>query len=118
MISRSLGPSTGGAIGILYYIATTFNAALSILGAVEAIHVAADFSLGPIAFSMRFFGFLMLLILCIINFFGAAFVNRVGTVLISLTFMSILSMVIGLFSSKSRAETLEHRVPGLTGLDG
>ncbi len=103
MISRSLGPSTGGAIGILYYLANTFSTAMSILGAIEAIHVAVGFSLGPIAFSMRFFSFLMLLILCIINLFGATFVNRAGTVLIFLTFISILSMVIGLFSSKSRA---------------
>jgi potassium/chloride transporter 4/5/6 len=39
MISRSLGPSTGGTIGILYYLATTFSSAISILGAVEAMLV-------------------------------------------------------------------------------
>lgn len=107
MISRSLGPSTGGSIGILYYLATTFSSAMSILGAIEAIHVALKFSLGPIAFSMRFFSFLMLGILAVINLFGAKFVSRAGTVLIFLTFISILSMIIGLFSSKSRSEDLQ-----------
>lgn len=118
MISRSLGPSTGGAIGILYYLAITFSTAMSILGAIEAIHVAADFSLGPMAFSMRFFSFAMLIVLCVINLFGARFVNRAGTVLIFFVFVSILSMVIGLFSSKSRGSALQERVPGLTGING
>lgn len=107
MISRSLGPSTGGSIGILYYLATTFSSAMSILGAIEAIHVALHFSLGPIAFSMRFFSFIMLGILAVINLFGARFVSRAGTVLIFLVFISILSMIIGLFSSKSRSGDLQ-----------
>jgi solute carrier family 12 (potassium/chloride transporter), member 4/6 len=117
MISRSLGPSTGGSIGILYYLATTFSAAMSILGSIEAIHVAAKFSLGPMAFSMRFFSFMMLGALAVTNLFGARFVNRAGTVLIFFVFVSILSMVIGLFSSKSRGEDLNERIPGLTGID-
>lgn len=106
MISRSLGPSTGGVIGILYYIATAFSAALSILGAIEAIHVAANFSLGPQAFSMRFFSFCMLAVLLAANLFGARFVNRFGNLLIFMVFISILSMVIGLFASKSRNESI------------
>ena len=106
MISRSLGPSTGGSIGILYYLATTFSCAISILGAIEAIHIAASFSLGPTAFSMRFFSFMMLAVLVVTNLFGAKFVSRAGTVIIFFVFVSILSMVIGLFSSKSRSATL------------
>jgi amino acid transporter len=118
MISRSLGPSTGGSIGILYYLATTFSSAMSILGSIEAIHVAAGFSLGPMAFSMRFFSFVMLSLLTIINLFGVKFVSRTGNVLIFLVFISIFSMVIGLFSSRSRSEALQARVPGLTGIHG
>lgn len=106
MISRSLGPSNGGTIGILYYLATTFSSAMSILGAVEAIHVISGFSLGPIAFSMRFFSFLVLAVLAIVNLFGVRFVSRTGTVLIFLVFISIFSMVIGLFASRSRSGDL------------
>lgn len=106
MISRSLGPSNGGSIGILYYFATTFSSAMSILGAIEAIHVVTGFSLGPISFSMRFFSFMMLAILTVINLFGVRFVSRTGTVLIFMTIISIFSMVIGLFASKSRSEEL------------
>lgn len=118
MISRSLGPSTGGSIGILYYLATTFSSAMSILGSIEAIHVAAGFSLGPMAFSMRFFSFVMLCVLTVITLFGVKFVSRTGNVLIFLVFISIFSMVIGLFSSRSRSEVLQARVPGLTGITG
>lgn len=79
---------------------------MSILGAIEAIHVAVGLSLGPMAFSMRFFSFVMLAVLLVTNLFGARFVNRAGTVLIFFVFISILSMVIGLFASKSRGDTL------------
>ena len=37
LISRSLGPPSGGTIGLLYYMAITFSAGMSIIGSVEAI---------------------------------------------------------------------------------
>ena len=51
-----------------------------------------------------------------VNLFGIRHVSRLGIILIVLTFISILSMIIGLLYSKGRADDLEQNVPGLTGL--
>ena len=82
LISRSLGPATGGSIGILYYLASTFSSAMSILGAIEAIHVVTGFKLISFAFSMRIFSFLLLVALLVTVLFGVRFVSRLGVILI------------------------------------
>ncbi len=47
MISRSLGPECGGAVGILFYLGNTVAASMYIVGAVEIFLVSNFFSGNP-----------------------------------------------------------------------
>ena len=106
LILRSLGPATGGAIGILYYLATSFSSSMSILGAVEAFTISTNVHVGPEAFSMRLFAFILLVFLTTVVIIGYKFVSKAGIAIISFVFISILSMLVGLLSSRIRNESI------------
>ena len=42
MISRSLGPECGGAVGILFYLGNTVAASMYVVGSVEIFLVSAN----------------------------------------------------------------------------
>ncbi|KAK2511365.1 Slc12a7 [Columba guinea] len=111
MISRSLGPEFGGAVGLCFYLGTTFAGAMYILGTIEILLTyispsAAIFKAEEVGEetkamlnNMRVYGTCIILLMAIVVFVGVKYVNKLALVFLACVILSIIAIYAGVIKT-------------------
>lgn len=107
MISRSLGPECGGAVGTMFFLGTTVAGAMYITGAVEIMlnYLAPSWGLfgdfqrdvAIMYHNIRVYGTLLLIIVGLMVWIGVRFVSKLAPVALFCVLFSIFSIYAGIF---------------------
>jgi solute carrier family 12 sodium/potassium/chloride transporter 2 len=99
MISRAIGPSIGGSIGVLFTIGNGVAVALYIIGFCELLtdNLGPDVMTGDTINDIRIFGMVLLIIILVMALIGVGWVIKMNLVLFALLSFAILTFLIGSF---------------------